>query len=73
MLRLEGLKLPLEGGEEQLKAKAAAMLGCRMGEIAEVQVLRRAIDARDGLRFVYTVAVTVKDEARLLKLSLIHI
>ena len=67
MLRLEGLKLPLEGGEEQLKAKAAAMLGCRMGEIAEVQVLRRAIDARDGLRFVYTVAVTVKDEARLLK------
>lgn len=67
MLRLEGLKLPLDGGEEQLKAKAAAMLGCRMGEIAALQVLRRAIDARDGLRFVYTVAVTVKDEARLLK------
>ncbi len=67
MLRLEGLKLPLDGGEEQLKAKAAAMLGCRMGEIAALQVLRRAIDARDGLRFVYTVAVTVKDETRLLK------
>ena len=67
MLRLEGLKLPLDGGEEQLKAKAAALLGCRTGEIAALQVLRRAIDARDGLRFVYTVAVTVKDEARLLK------
>ena len=67
MLRLEGLKLPLDGGEEQLKAKAAALLGCRTDEIAALQVLRRAIDARDGLRFVYTVAVTVKDEARLLK------
>ena len=67
MLRLEGLKLPLDGGEEQLKAKTAALLGCRTGEIAALQVLRRAIDARDGLRFVYTVAVTVKDETRLLK------
>lgn len=28
MLRLEGLKLPLDGGEEQLKAKTAALLGC---------------------------------------------
>ena len=41
MLRLEGLKLPLDGGEEQLKAKAAALLGCRTGEIAALQVLRR--------------------------------
>ena len=67
MLRLEGLKLPLEAGAEQLKAKAAALLRCREGDITGVQVLRRAIDARDGLRFVYTAAVTVKDEARLLK------
>ena len=67
MLRLEGLKLPLEAGEGQLKAKAAALLRCREGDITCVQVLRRAIDARDGLRFVYTAAITVKDEARLLK------
>ncbi len=67
MLRLEGLKLPLEAEQEQLKTKAAAVLRCREGDITGVQVLRRAIDARDGLRFVYTVAVTVKDEARLLK------
>ena len=67
MLRLEGLKLPLEAEQEQLKTKAAAVLRCREGDITGVQVLRRAIDARDGLRFVYTVAITVKDEARLLK------
>ena len=67
MLRLEGLKLPLEAEQEQLKTKAAAVLRCRAGDITGVQVLRRAIDARDGLRFVYTAAVTVKDEARLLK------
>ena len=67
MLRLEGLKLPPEAGAEQLKRKAAAVLRCREEDIAAVQVLRRAIDARDGLRFVYTAAVEVKDEARLLK------
>lgn len=67
MLRLEGLKLPLDAGQEQLKTKAAAVLRCREGDITGLQVLRRAIDARDGLRFVYTVSVTVKDEARLLK------
>ena len=67
MLRLEGLKLPPEAGAEQLKRKAAAVLRCREEDIVAVQVLRRAIDARDGLRFVYTAAVEVKDEARLLK------
>ena len=67
MLRLEGLKLPPEAGAEQLKRKAAAVLRCREEDIVSVQVLRRAIDARDGLRFVYTAAVEVKDEARLLK------
>ena len=67
MLRLEGLKLPPEAGAEQLKRKAAAVLRCQEEDIAAVQVLRRAIDARDGLRFVYTAAVEVKDEARLLK------
>ena len=67
MLRLEGIKLPPEAGAEQLKRKAAAVLRCREEDIAAVRVLRRAIDARDGLRFVYTAAVEVKDEARLLK------
>ena len=67
MLRLEGLKLPLDAGQKQLKTKAAAMLRCREDDMTELRVLRRAIDARDGLRFVYTVSVTVKDEVRLLK------
>lgn len=67
MLRLEGLKLPLEAGSEQLNSKAAAMLRCRTSDITAIQILRRAIDARDGLRFVYTAAVSVRDEARLLK------
>ena len=67
MLRLEGLRLSPEAGKEQLNAKAAAMLRCRESDIVDMQVLRRAIDARDGLRFVYTAAVSVKDEDRLLK------
>ena len=67
MLRLEGLKLPLDAGQKQLKTKAAAVLRCCEDDMTELRVLRRAIDARDGLRFVYTVSVTVKDETRLLK------
>ena len=67
MLRLEGLKLPLDAEQEQLKHRAAAVLRCRETDITAVQILRRAIDARDGLRFVCTAAVTVKDEARILK------
>ena len=67
MLRLEGLKLPLDAGQKQLKTKAAAMLRCREDDMTELRVLRRAIDARDGLRFVYTVAVSAQDEERLLR------
>ena len=67
MLRLEGLKLPPEAEAAQLKKKAAEVLRCNASEITAVQVLRRAIDARDGLRFVYTAAVSVKDEGRVLK------
>ena len=67
MLRLEGLKLPPEEGAAQLRARAAALLRCRETDILSLTVLRRAIDARDGLRFVYTVAVSAQDEERLLR------
>ena len=67
MVRIEGLKLAPGQDEQLLRGKAARLLRVPEGDILSLQVLRRAIDARDGLRFVYTVAVTVKDEARLLK------
>ncbi len=67
MLRLEGIKLTLDEKEAQLPAKAAQRLRCRTEDITELRILRRATDARDGLQFVYTVAVSVKNEAQILR------
>ena len=67
MLRLEGIKLTLDEKETQLLPKAAARLRCRTEDITELRILRRATDAREGLHFVYTVAVAVKNEAQVLR------
>ena len=67
MLRLEGIKLNLDENTAALKAKAAARLRCRPEEITDLRILRRAIDAREGLQVVYTVAVAVKNETQVLR------
>ena len=67
MLQIERVKLELEEGEELLAQKAAALLRVSPGELLEVRVLRRALDARDGVRFIYTLRVRVRDEARVLR------
>ncbi len=67
MLQLEGVKLTLDQDEALLRKKAAAALRIPAEEIRKLTVLRRAIDARDGVRLVYTLRLEVKDEARVLK------
>ena len=67
MLRLEGIKLNLDEKQAQLKGKAAARLRCPIEAITDLRILRRAIDAREGLQFVYTVAVAVKNETQVLR------
>ena len=67
MLRLEGIKLNLDEKQAQLKVKAAARLRCPIEAITDLRILRRAIDAREGLQFVYTVAVAVKNENQVLR------
>ena len=67
MLRLEGIKLTLDEEEAQLLSKAAARLRCRPEDITQLRILRKATDAREGLHFVYTVAVAVKNEAQVLR------
>ena len=64
MLRLEGIKLNLDENTAALKGKAAARLRCRPEAITDLRILRRAIDAREGLQFVYTVAVAVKNAGK---------
>ncbi len=67
MLRLDQVHLTPEQPESALKGKAARLLRISPEEIEEVQILRRAVDAREQLLLVYTVAVRVKREASVLR------
>lgn len=67
MLQIERIKLELEEDESLLRRKAAAALRIPEAELGELQVLRKAIDARDGVRFVYTLRVSVKNEKQVWK------
>ena len=63
--------LRLEVGEElsALKGKAAKALGCKAGEIRELKLVKRSLDARkkNDIHYVCAVAVAVPDEGRFLR------
>ena len=67
MVRIEGLKLAPGQDEQLLRGKAARLLRMPEGDILSLQVLRRAIDAREELHFVYTAAVTLRQEKAALR------
>ena len=67
MLQIEGVKLGLDEDESVLRRKASAALRVAEGDISAWQIHRKAIDARDGVRFVYTLRLSVKDEKQVLK------
>ena len=67
MLQIEGVKLGLDEDEGLLRQKAAAALRVPEGELLEVRVLRRAVDAREGVRFVYTLRASVRNEKSVLR------
>ena len=65
MLKIEGLTLPPGADEVSLARKAAKVL--RLPEPVPTEVLRRSVDARETVSFVYSVAVTVPQEAQVLR------
>lgn len=67
MLQIERIILSLEEGEACLREKAAAVLRLPPQEIQAVTILRRAIDAREEVRLVYTLRVKVKNEEKVLR------
>jgi len=67
VLKLESIKLAPGDGAKALWREAARILRIRQEELLELRVLRRSIDARDGVFVVYTVAVRLKDEEAALK------
>ena len=67
MLQIERIKLTLEESEALLRHKAAAVLHISPNDIQNLTILRRAVDARDGVQLVYTLRVSVKNEKETLR------
>ena len=67
MLKIENLPLPPGAGREALARAAAKALRVPPEAIRELEILRRRVDARDGVAMVYTLAVTVEQEAAVLR------
>lgn len=71
VLRLAGIKLDLDEGEEKLAVKAAAVLGITPHDIGAVEIIRKAIDARRHRppHFVYVLRIRVFRDVKLLPVS----
>ena len=67
MLQIERIKLNLDESESLLRHKAASVLRISPNDIQTLTILRRSVDARDGVQFVYTLRVTVKNEKEVLR------
>lgn len=67
MLRIDNIKTEPGASTEALRRRAAAVLRVGEGELGDFRVLRRSVDARDGVRFVWSVATAVKNEAAVLR------
>ena len=69
MLRISNIPLPVGGGMDQLRKRAAQALGVRPGALGELELVRQSIDARKkhDVRYVYTVDVSLPNEAAVLK------
>jgi len=66
MLRLTDIKLPLDHSPSALKAAILKKLKLPAEALLDFQVFKRAHDARNkqAITYIYTVDVTLKDEAR---------
>ena len=67
MLKIENIKLPPGASRDDLAAEAAQLLRVREADILSLRILRRSVDAREGVALVYTVEAAVRDEAAVLK------
>ena len=67
MLRIDNLKLPVGAKEDKLRAACAHALRVSGEALVSVKLLRRSIDAREGVKLVCSAAVEVKNESGVLK------
>jgi len=72
VLRINELKLPLDGTEEDLKKSAAKVLHIQPGDITSMSIFKRSIDSRKKENIFFSCAVDVEingNEERILKKS----
>ncbi|MDO4617016.1 MAG: NAD(P)/FAD-dependent oxidoreductase [Lachnospiraceae bacterium] len=69
MIQLSQITMPVGHTEEQLKKKIGKLLRIAPGQIRELQIIRKSVDARkkQELKYVYTVAVSANNETELLR------
>lgn len=69
MIRVPEIKLYLDEEETKLKELLAKKLNISSGDIKEIRIFKKSVDARkkDKIYFVYTLDAEVKDEEKLLK------
>ncbi len=69
MLRLIGLKLPIDHSKEDLLEEVLKLLQIKSSRLISHVLVKRSIDARkkDNIHFVYSLDVLVNDEQSLLK------
>ncbi len=67
MLQIERVRLELDEDEELLRQKVSAVLRVPEGDVLRCWIFRRAIDAREGVRFICTLRAEVKNEGHVLK------
>ena len=67
MLKLEGVRLAPGGGAKELAAQAAKLLRVRRTDLRSLELLRRSVDAREDVVLTYTLAVSVENEAAVLR------
>lgn len=73
MLKIEGIKLFPGEDTAMLKTRAAKALRLREGELVSCRLLRRSVDARDGVCFVCSVTAEVRDESAVLRRKPAHV
>lgn len=69
MLKIEHLTQTPGESDSELYRAAARILRVSEKDIDHIRILRRSVDARENVQFVYTVAVEVKNEAAVLRRS----
>ena len=68
MIQIQNIPLPIGNGEEQLRKRAARLLGMNPGQLRSLTLARQSIDARkkSDVHYVCTVHVEVDNEARIM-------